>query len=167
MLTEPLKRPWWPYPVYGLGSWGRDSSLPVLGAWLLTAEFFSLDSCSAPVQSAPCDSHLENNKCLMNVLPCARSVSSALPIVAHLILRKPKLLFFIFSRWWNWGTEKCPINYSVQIKKKARWKLSTLNLLYSLSKWCGALFVSGFSGPGLTLSLWSDYEPFCNHGLVP
>ena len=123
MLTEPLKRPWWPYPVYGLGSWGRDSSLPVLGAWLLTAEFFSLDSCSAPVQSAPCDSHLENNKCLMNVLPCARSVSSALPIVAHLILRKPKLLFFIFSRWWNWGTEKCPINYSVQIKKKSKVKV--------------------------------------------
>lgn len=37
--------------------------------------------------------------------------------------QKTQLLFFIFSRWWNWGTEKCPINYSVQIKKK-RYKLS-------------------------------------------
>ena len=39
--------------------------------------------------------------------------------------QKTPALFFIFSRWWNWGTEKCPINYSVQIlKKKTRYKLS-------------------------------------------
>lgn len=53
----------------------------------------------APVyaQSTPCDSHLEN-KHLLNILPAARLVFGALPVLIHLVFTKTLLLFFLFYR---------------------------------------------------------------------
>lgn len=88
----------------------------------------------------------------MNVLPCAMSVSSALPIVAHLILRKPQHYFSYFLDDETGVQRNAQLIIVYRFLKKQGVSCHAEFVIFPFKMmWNPVCF--RFSGPGLTLSL--------------